>query len=178
MLSATIRLHQYRYPEQAGVPPVSEGTLMYYNMGDVEDVEETNSILNNKKAKAYLSAPEYPLPLDVALPLFSWALVYRLGDLSAIINLQDQQMLDSREQLEKLGPNLYQVRQNFYFEGHYLNQGDRLRFEQPSREELAEAMKAARKINNRSEHILFFHLDEDILANYPPAFLRRLARDR
>ncbi|MCB0567235.1 MAG: hypothetical protein KDD01_22945, partial [Phaeodactylibacter sp.] len=40
-ISVTIRLHQYRYPDQTGVPPADKGTLMYYNMGDIEDVQES-----------------------------------------------------------------------------------------------------------------------------------------
>ena len=36
-LSSTIRLHQIKYPEKMGIPPVKRGMLMDYNMG-----EETN----------------------------------------------------------------------------------------------------------------------------------------
>ena len=32
--SATIRLHQLKYPKQTGVPPVNKGVLMFYNMGN------------------------------------------------------------------------------------------------------------------------------------------------
>ncbi len=34
MLSATIRLHQVKYPEKSGMPPVDKGVLMFYNMGE------------------------------------------------------------------------------------------------------------------------------------------------
>ena len=174
-LSATIRLHQYRYPDQAGVPPVDKGTLMYYNMGDIEDVEEPNSLLNNQKGFAYLANTEYPLPLDVALPIFSWALVYRLGSLAVIINLADQKVLDTEPRLEKIGKVAYQVKENFYFEGHYLNEGDLLRFEQPERQSLEKAARRLRKIKSKSGYILFFHLDEQFIQKYPPGFLRDLA---
>lgn len=175
VLSVTIRLHQYRSPEETGVPPASRGTLMYYNMGDIEDVQESNSLLNNRKGFAYLSESGYPLPLDVALPIFSWALAYRLGSLTAIINLADQKALDTEPRLEKIGQAVYQVKENFYFEGHYLNEGDLLRFEYPDKRSLEEAAARLRKIKSKSGRILFFHLDEPFIQNYPPGFLRRIA---
>ncbi len=73
-LSATIRLHQYRHPKLRGVPPVERGMLMFYNMGELDQWEEPNSILNLAAAAEYLEGAEaYPIPLDMALPAFSWA---------------------------------------------------------------------------------------------------------
>lgn len=176
-LSATIRLHQYRYPEQTGVPPVDKGSLMYYNMGDIEDVKEPNSILNNETAADYLAgAGAYDLPLDVALPLFSWVLVYRLGELHRIINWTDATVLDTLADLEKTGPNRYQVQQNTYFGGHYLNAGDELRYESASQAALQQAAQQLQNLKHYSGTTLYYHLDEALLQAYPPAFLRRLTR--
>ena len=174
-ISATIRLHQYRDPGRTGVPPVDKGTLMYYNMGDIENVQETNSLLNNEKGFAYLADSAYPLPLDVALPIFSWALAYRLGDLAMIINLADQKLLDNEPHLEKISSVVYRVKENFYFEGYYLNEGDLLRFEFPDTQRLEEAAGRLQKIKSKSGNILFFHLDEPFIQNYPPGFIRHLA---
>ena len=176
-LSATIRLHQYRYPEQTGVPPVDKGSLMYYNMGNIEDVRESNSILNNETAADYLKgAAAYELPLDVALPLFSWVLVYRLGELHRIINWTDAAALDEKPAFEKRAANRYRVQQNTYFAGHYLNQGDVLRYESASQAELQRAARQLQSIEHFSGTTLYYHLDEALLQNYPPAFLRRVAR--
>lgn len=173
-VSATIRLHQFRYPDQTGAPPVDKGTLMYYNMGNIGDVQENNSLLDNQKGFAYLADTDYALPLDVALPIFSWVLAYRLGELAVIINLAGQEKLDTEPHLEKIGQTVYQVKENFYFEGHYLNEGDLLRFEYPDRQSLEEAAGRLRKIKSASGRILFFHLDESFTENYPPDFLRKL----
>jgi len=175
LLSSTLRLHQYRYPEQAGVPPVDKVALMYYNMGDIEDVEEPNSILNNEKGQPYLEAGAYPLELDVALPAFSWLLVYRLGELDKIIKAVQPDSLMSMEGIEKTGENTFLVKQNLYFGGHYLNEGDRLRFEAPSEDALEEAAQALNKIENQSGTLLFYHLDETMPKRYPPGFYRRIA---
>ena len=65
LLSATIRLHQYKAPKQTGVPPVDRGMLMLYNTGDLDDPAEVNSIFQSAAARRYLhGAPaDYPLPL-------------------------------------------------------------------------------------------------------------------
>ncbi|MCB0567236.1 MAG: hypothetical protein KDD01_22950, partial [Phaeodactylibacter sp.] len=70
---------------------------------------------------------------------------------------------------------VYQVKENFYFEGHYLNEGDLLRFEFPDTQRLEEAAGRLQKIKSKSGNILFFHLDEPFLQNYPPGFIRSLA---
>ena len=174
-LSATIRLHQYRYPEQTGVPPVDEGSLMYYNMGDIEDVKEPNSILNNETAAAYLKgAPAYELPLDVALPLFSWVLVYRLGELHRIINGVDAEALDEAGMFEKTATHQYRVQQNTYFQGHYLNAGDVLRYEFPDEAALRKAAQQLQSIEHYSGTTLYYHLDEKQTRPYPADFLSRL----
>ena len=71
-LSATIRLHQVKYREETGVPPVDYGVLMYYNMGHISAMG-ANSIYDRSTALRYLGKlREYPLPLDIALPMFAW----------------------------------------------------------------------------------------------------------
>ena len=44
-VEATIRLHQIKFPKETGVPPISKGTLMLYNMGDLKD-DLQNSIIS------------------------------------------------------------------------------------------------------------------------------------
>ena len=174
ILNSTLRLHQYKYPDQTGIPPVDKVTLMYYNMGDIEDVEEVNSILNHEKGSAYLNAKGYPLSLDVALPLFSWTLVYRLGHLEAIINGNHLDSLEQKSAIEKTGENTFAVQQNLYFEGHYLNKGDQLRFESCSRADIRKAAEALSKIPNQSGTLLFYHLDETTPQNFEPSFFDEL----
>jgi len=72
-LSATIRLHQVKYRADTGVPPVDRGMLMAYNLLPPDQAGERSSILDNAELGAYLaSLKAYPLPLDAALPIFSW----------------------------------------------------------------------------------------------------------
>ena len=76
-LSATIRLHQVKYFKKTKIPNVDSGVLMYYNMGTIAP-DSLNSIYNKKIAEKYLkSLKKYPLHLDFALPIYSWAVHIR-----------------------------------------------------------------------------------------------------
>ncbi|MEP7220951.1 MAG: hypothetical protein ABI876_18645, partial [Bacteroidota bacterium] len=79
-VSATIRLHQIKYYRAQGIPPVSRGMLMAYNVGAPTDIGIDNSIFNGSDVRTYISdIDHYPLPLDVALPIFSWGVAFRYG---------------------------------------------------------------------------------------------------
>lgn len=75
VLSATIRLYQYKYFKKTGVPPVDKGVLMFYHMNAVRDYDSKELILDVEEGKKYLTSAVYPLQLDYALPLFSEMLV-------------------------------------------------------------------------------------------------------
>ena len=69
-LSSTIRLQQIKYADRIGVPPVDHGILLFYNMGNI-DAGTGNSIYERTIAHRYTpSLRNYPLLLDLALPIF------------------------------------------------------------------------------------------------------------
>lgn len=69
-LSSTIRLHQIKYSDRIGIPPVDHGILVFYNMGNI-DAGTGNSIYDRAVAHRYTpSLRNYPLLLDLALPIF------------------------------------------------------------------------------------------------------------
>ena len=73
LLSCTIRLHQLR----ESPPPVDYGVLMVYNTDDFRNPKATNSILNDSTVETYLkNVNNYHLPMDIALPIYQWNLVY------------------------------------------------------------------------------------------------------
>ncbi len=129
-LSATIRLHQVRYPEQTGIPPVDRGMLMYYNVGKVTQWIESNSILDPAAALPYHAGiPAYPLPLDLALPAFRWGVLFREGRMIRLINDLAPTDLADTSRFEPLGKNRYRCRRSTYLRGYYLYREDRLRLE-------------------------------------------------
>ncbi|RKD98597.1 hypothetical protein [Marinifilum flexuosum] len=168
-ISATIRLHQFKYPEKTGIPPVDKGSLMVYNMGDFEDSEASNAIYSNDILKQYLKvkAP-YPLHLDIAMPTFSWALVFRFGKAVKIIHHPDIENLNSaKEHFTKLSQNKYKINKNGYWQGLYLYKGDVLRVDRIDAKEIEEGLKLIR--NNEylnPDKVIYYHLFNNIKQLY------------
>ena len=170
-LSSTLRLHQYKYPNKTGVPPVERVALMCYNMGDIKKESESNSIFQPQILESYIrNVPSYPLPLDLALPLFEWNLIYRDAELYKIIN-----HLSLDEKWDQLGPNKYRLKEDSYQGGHYLYKGDILRVEHIDEDQLIQGVK---KIQNHLESppqkLIFYPLDQRSLERYEASFLRKI----
>ncbi len=144
-VSATIRLHQYKYPQRTGIPPVASGTLMLYNVGDLENWEEENSIFSKSAVEAYAPFPKYPLPLDVVLPAFSWGVLFREGEMIRLLNELRVEDLSGDTRFEQISPQRFRVQKSTYLNGHYLYQGDLLRIETCGYAELLAAARFARK---------------------------------
>ncbi|MBK8965802.1 MAG: hypothetical protein IPM36_03820 [Lewinellaceae bacterium] len=179
-LSATIRLHQYKFPDQTGVPPVDRGMLMLYNTGDIDDPEAENSIFQPADAHKYIhgAAATYPLPLDLALPMFSWALVYRDGSLWKII---PEPATETFRDTARYAPfpagqdKRFLAKQAGYLGGQYLRPGDFLRVENIDTTALRQAAVLAREIDLANDaRLAFFHLDHAIVHRYPAWFLTEL----
>lgn len=179
-LSATIRLHQYKFPQQTGVPPVARGMLMFYNTGDIESETTENSILNLRDAEKYVhGAPaQYPLPLDLALPVFSWTLVYREGEFWKIINGVPPDLRDTaRFETFSSDPTHLQVKKGTFLSGHYLRPGDRLRVETISEDLLLEAAGLAARTDLAEDATLaFFHLDTAAIRNFSPKLMHTVCQ--
>jgi hypothetical protein len=175
-ISATIRLHQVKYFTKTGVPPVDKGVLMFYNMGKVQDWEEDNSILNLKTAKKYLqNFKSYPLRLDVALPLFSWGVQFRNGEIVQLINDASEAELEASEHFEKIGQGRYKVLKSTYLNGLYVYKNDELRIERVEVEDLKQSMKMLKKaMKNKDFELIFYHLDDYILKKFSAQTLNSL----
>ena len=176
LLSATIRLHQIRYPQQTGIPPVDRGMLMFYNMGEVQQWEESNSILNLEKAAPYLSGLDsYNLPLDLALPLFRWGVLFREEAMIRLINGMDNTWLEDRSRFYPLGDNRYEVVQNTFVDGTFLYEGDYIRLEGVDSTQLTQAVEMLNTYAwPRHLHLSFYHLDSSVIAPFSVSFLEQL----
>lgn len=139
-LSATIRLHQIKYYKKTGIPPVDRGMLMFYNMGSITCNSEKNSIYNREDAKKYTDfIRNYPLELDIALPLFSWGIVCNNDHVKLLVNTID-------DFLKKHGTNVIQSKNNeyisqksFLYKGMYITKGDVITIEKITPEECKDA---------------------------------------
>lgn len=126
-LSATIRLHQLR-DQSMGLPPVDRGMLMIYNTGRLTDFSEENSILKRETTLPYLKyASRYPVPLDLALPDFAWAVAFVHGSFHALVSGVEEN--NQRSHLLPVGPNRYLLKESIGFGGILLPERTHLRFE-------------------------------------------------
>lgn len=171
-ISATVRLHQYKFPGKTGVPPVDRGMLMFYNTGDIDDPAAENSIFQTEAARKYVEgAPaHYPLPLDVVLPVFSWGLIYRDAELWKIIpGLYAQQLRDTALFSGAANPGGgIRVLKGTFQSGLYLRPGDQIRLESVSPELLGEAAALAAKADKAGDAtVAFYHLDTLTVSQFP-----------
>ncbi len=144
-LSATIRLHQIKYRERTGVPPVERGLLMFYNMGRFSALSDDRAIFDGASAERYLARlPDYPLPLDVALPIWSWTLHLRDGRVEDLLQSTDPEELTGVAFLRATGHDRYVVTQTAFFRGALLREGDELKGERLTDDELAAAAAQVR----------------------------------
>ena len=157
-LSATIRLHQIKYYQKTGIPPVDYGVLMYYNMSNISDINTKNSILDNEIAKKYhYNFNTYKLKLKLALPLYSQAIQFRQNKALSIFEGIEKKDFDSN--FEQISPNIYKTLNSSYFMGRYIYKDDIFRFEDSSENEIKIALDDFLKLsNNRFDEIIFYTL--------------------
>lgn len=180
-LSVTIRLHQVKYAAQTGVPPVRRGMLMAYNIGDWKRPDTRNSILDPDDLRRYADyLPGYPLPLDMALPLFRWTIIFRNGRVLALRNNLDAAQVRSQP---TIGPETtpsdeatrFIVRRDTTLWGVSLRRGDLLRTEACSLPQLAAAKELLlTRLPPQTRTFTAYHLDSTVLHSYPHAALKQL----
>ncbi|GAB4417501.1 MAG: hypothetical protein OHK0039_27960 [Bacteroidia bacterium] len=168
-VSATIRLHQVKYYAETGVPPVQRGMLMCYNMGEVRDPDTRNSIIDPGLASAYLSdLGDYPLPLDVALPVYAWGVVVREGRAVHLLHQMHRGLLADTTRFTWQEAQQVFVKKSTYLSGYYLYAGDLIRWEEVQRQDLEQlADLLADKWTTDTFFLTFYHLDTLTLQQHP-----------
>jgi hypothetical protein len=167
-LSATIRLYQYKYRDKTGVPPVDRGMIMLYNLSDLRKYEVANSIFDKKEAEAYLlNTPLYPLPVDVALPIFSWGVGYHDGKFVSLHNDFHPADVAKTSFLKKERDGYYEVIKDTVFQKTYYRVGDKMKIEYIDKQQLMDAAAVAKQVlNDKKTNVSFYHLDAKILSHY------------
>jgi len=166
-ISATLRLHQLKNRKGSGIPPVNRVMLMCYNMGNLRQYGNQNSILEISELKKYLgdNISSYPLPVDVGLPLFKWAVAFRNKEYAGISKRIKYVDLINKNQFIFIGNNVYKAAKDLPEFG--LNEADEVRWEDVSVPDLQQtAGYLSRFLKHDTINIIYFHLDEDALKSY------------
>ncbi len=141
IISATVRLYPYKYYRKTGVPPVDRGLLMCYNLTDIKDGDNVNSIFKLNNLKQYLVSEKYPLPLDIALPVFGWYAWFSEGKFKGIIYPDEKDSLTADKRFFSQKENNFLLIGDTVIGNNYLREGDVLRLEYPDKTELEQAAK-------------------------------------
>lgn len=176
ILSVTLRLHQLKNQKSSGVPPANRVLLMCYNMGNLRKYGQQNSILELAEMKKYVNEnlTNYPLPADVALPLFSWAVVFRNKQYAGISKRLIFGLLQNKQNFEKENEHFYLVKTALPDLG--LKQGDEIRWESVSADDLYLVSRyLSDYLKPEPLSLIFFHLDASLLKNYTNEQLEKTA---
>lgn len=175
-LSVTLRLHQLKNQKSSGIPPANRVLLMCYNMGNLRKYGQQNSILELEELKKYLNEnlSNYPLPADVALPLFSWAVTFRNKQYIGISKKITETALQNQANFTPINTNFYAVKTALPNYG--LQPGDEIRWENIPADKLQEVSQyLSGYLKPRSLNLIFFHLNALLLKKYSDEELEKTA---
>jgi hypothetical protein len=174
-LSATIRLHQIKYYKKTKIPNVDKGVLMYYNMGKIAP-DSLNSIYERNIANAYLaSLKKYPLPINMALPIYSWAIHIRDGKVIGLKNKIDFNTLKKDTNFVQIKESWYKVKSSNYKNGSFFLKNDLLKLEAISTSKLLEmAEDLEEHTETNPEEIIFYDLDAFNIKKYEKDIFKKV----
>jgi hypothetical protein len=177
-LSATIRLHQVKFVERTGVPPVDRGMLMFYNFGRIQAGTTGNSIFNERDASRYASyIAAYPMKLDVVLPMFSWSIHARDNQVMGLLENVGSVDAANFDGFRRDSQNRFIATRSFFFRGRYFMEGDVLQIEETTPATTGQAAALARRGAGWRKHyetVALFDLNEQRLNAYTESSMRRI----
>lgn len=175
-LSATIRLHQVKYFEKTKIPNVDYGVLMYYNMGTIA-VESLNSIYDQKIAHRYIpSLKKYPLPLNVALPIYAWGVHIRGNNILGLRSKLTTNDLKNDSNFTEIDAKTFRVVQSNFRNGVFYKKEDVVKIEEITESDLKEmATDLSDNLAQRPKEIIFYDLDELNFNNYEKSFFKQVS---
>lgn len=176
-ISVTIRLHQVKYASKTGVPEVDHGALMYYNMGQIAG-DTLNSIYDRNIAKKYVgSLKEYPLRLNYALPIYSWLIQSRRGQVVKLISRVRVEDVEKNIAFERISANGFVVLEEGTYFGQYFKVDDQLKVETTTNEQLLEMIHDLRESSGKCpQEIILYDLNSKNLVFYDKETFEKLVR--
>ncbi len=160
-VSCTLRLYPYKYPDKMGIPPVDKVMLMCYNLINPLDNKDKNSILDINELGLYLNKQrEYPVHLDIALPIYSWMQLYQNNQFTKVI-YNDFDKIEPF--LKPIKPLWFEVTKDITLPNLYLRVGDKVKYDKITSNQLNKAINIIKKkvILERQITVSLFHLDAE-----------------
>ncbi len=160
-ISCTLRLYPYKFSEKMGVPPCDKVMLMCYNLRNPGSSPNMNSILDKIELEKYLYPKKnYPLPIDIALPIYSWNLCYQNEHYKGKINGEIENIDEFTMEKTKLWN---QIIKDTVIDDVYLRKGDLLKVEKINTNLLIDCSKIILETVtlNKESSIVIYQLDEN-----------------
>ncbi len=165
-ISCTLRLYPYKFHKVMGVPPCDRATLMCYNLLNPLKNPRKNTILDTDEMAKYLDTKiDYPVALDVALPVYSWMQCYDGRRFKGVV----YGPVEAFSPLLKHDKGLWNTMlRDTVVSDIYLRKGDRIKIERVSKQDLAKAVEIIHSSNALSNQSVFsyFHLNSAELKFY------------
>jgi hypothetical protein len=135
-------------------------------MGNLKKPSTINSIIEAAELKQYITNLEdYPLPLDIALPLFDWKVLYRGNVYKGLINDLPDSLL--QKNIVQNTRNTYTLLQDTILGGYAFKKGDFIRKEDANFEEVIQSTQLLRsKLTTNRFTVVLYHLDSLNLHKY------------
>lgn len=182
LLSGTIRLHQI----EDAIYPFDKGVVMLYNTGSIKDKSTSNSILSYNDVRKYLGVQSRIArfndarrtncrTIDVAYPLFSWAVVFRAdGRFAGLLRRDD---FSDIEHISLGKDGRYHVDDFCWVDGEPLFKGSSIRIEHS---DIAEVLRvktlADSTIMKDGGSSILYHLDTKTISNYSDHDIEKILR--
>ncbi|WP_333850511.1 hypothetical protein [Epilithonimonas sp.] len=170
-ISCTLRLHQVKDKLQTGVPPVDKMYLMCYATSSPLENQTKNSILDVPTLKSYLrNLEDYPVKLDIALPIYSWGIVTNHLGKKKLINALTAEELMQNKNFKIINENNFEVLKDDFYYGLYLNKGFKIKIEEIAEKDITESLNFIDEKLDYPFNIIYYHLDERFTKNYNTLF--------
>lgn len=136
--------------------------LMFYNMGKFSSEVGDRAIFDADAAAKYLGrVDDYPLPLDLGLPIWSWTVHVRDGRVIDLLQSTDPDELATHDFLIPGGLDRYTATRTAFLHGTLLREGDVLKVERMGpRDTQAAADLVAPHLRNEPRSVALFDLSE------------------
>tara|TARA_B110000459_G_scaffold15373_1_gene14932 strand:- start:2754 stop:3200 length:447 start_codon:yes stop_codon:yes gene_type:complete len=138
---------------------------MLYNVGDLKNKQQ-NSTLESSIVKQYINTEtDYPLILNIGLPLFSQTIITNNNNRIKIIKNTERNVLENDDHFKIVDNlNLMVVKDTLY-KGFFLSKGYNLKFEEINETVITESFTIIKNSNLKIDEVIFYHLDEKSLSN-------------
>ncbi len=168
ILSVTIRLHQVKFSNRTGIPPVDKGVLMVYNIASINEINTANSIFDADIVKQYTdNLADYPLHLDLAFPIYNQNVLFRAGQYMGV--WRDKNIFDptlSPAYFKHFDKNKYKCIKDTFMHNIFIRKEDMVRMEQTNLEEVKNVYKAIQNQLKRDTFtLILFDINSSHLKN-------------